>query len=268
MVQPDLPDYYEVLGLGAACSAADIRAAYKALARRTHPDAGGTPALFRLINEAHEVLTDPKRREAYDRERASSDRSSMGGGGVEAVATERAERAERRAAALERELRASVVATPPPAEAVVGPRFEKTIRRRVLRAELLSAAVVLLVVCFWHLMRLSGLSAWAGGGQSSSLLAAALDAALGRSFNPLVVAVLAGSIMYGLRMTGAHFKLLLVEDRRARFAAVGLAAGLGSVVEYLPSPGAVAVGLVVPLLSAVAAQMLGERYLPNWRRSP
>jgi hypothetical protein len=59
-------DYYELLGVTRAASDADIRTAYRVLAKVMHPDAGGTSGTFRLLQEAYETLKDPSRRAAYD----------------------------------------------------------------------------------------------------------------------------------------------------------------------------------------------------------
>lgn len=59
-------DHYEALGIGRDAGQAQVRAAYRSLARRHHPDAGGDPAAFRRVAEAYAVLSDPARREAYD----------------------------------------------------------------------------------------------------------------------------------------------------------------------------------------------------------
>ena len=65
-------DHYRTLGLDRGCARAQIDAAYRLLAKRHHPDlnAGSAKAakLTRALNEAHEVLSDPLRRRAYDRE--------------------------------------------------------------------------------------------------------------------------------------------------------------------------------------------------------
>ena len=64
---PPLPSHYEVLGVSVTANAQDIKAAYRRAARTHHPDHGGDPADFRRVTLAYEVLSDPKRREAYDR---------------------------------------------------------------------------------------------------------------------------------------------------------------------------------------------------------
>lgn len=68
----DSPDHYETLGLRRDCTATDIRAAYRKLSRRHHPDANGGSAesveRTQALNAAHEVLRDPARRRAYDEE--------------------------------------------------------------------------------------------------------------------------------------------------------------------------------------------------------
>ncbi|GAB3301256.1 J domain-containing protein [Parasphingorhabdus pacifica] len=61
-------DYYELLGVDRGASAADIKSAYRTLARTMHPDMGGTSGTFRLLQEAYETLNDPVRRAAYDGE--------------------------------------------------------------------------------------------------------------------------------------------------------------------------------------------------------
>lgn len=64
-------DYYEVLHLKKGASDKDIKAAYKKLARKHHPDVNpGNPeaeATFKEISEAYQVLIDPQKRAMYDR---------------------------------------------------------------------------------------------------------------------------------------------------------------------------------------------------------
>lgn len=59
--------YYDILGLSPAATTGDIRARYRQLILRIHPDLDGPPALFRQVQEAYEVLSDPVRRGNYDR---------------------------------------------------------------------------------------------------------------------------------------------------------------------------------------------------------
>jgi hypothetical protein len=65
---PDqLPDPYAVLGVPATATQIEIRTAYRAAARRLHPDAGGSAGDMQRLNVAWHVLQDPGRRAAYDR---------------------------------------------------------------------------------------------------------------------------------------------------------------------------------------------------------
>jgi molecular chaperone DnaJ len=70
-VPSGVKDYYEVLGVGRDASQDEIKRAFRRLARDTHPDANpGDPeaeARFRDVAEAYEVLSDDRRRAAYDR---------------------------------------------------------------------------------------------------------------------------------------------------------------------------------------------------------
>jgi curved DNA-binding protein CbpA len=61
-----MPDFYEVLQVGRRAEHVVIRAAYRALARKYHPDFGGDQARMIALNEAWRVLGDHIRRTAYD----------------------------------------------------------------------------------------------------------------------------------------------------------------------------------------------------------
>jgi len=57
---------YSVLGVNKNAEIAEIRTAYKQLAKEHHPDKGGDPEKFKELSEAHEVLSDDGRRRLYD----------------------------------------------------------------------------------------------------------------------------------------------------------------------------------------------------------
>ncbi|NJC23477.1 molecular chaperone DnaJ [Arthrobacter pigmenti] len=71
-------DFYKILGVPKDASDADIKKAYRKLARKHHPDqnqsTGGSDKMFKDISEAYSVLSDPEERQQYDAIRA------MGGG--------------------------------------------------------------------------------------------------------------------------------------------------------------------------------------------
>jgi restriction system protein len=59
--------YYDLLGLPSTATPAEIKAAYRRLSPKVHPDSGGTDALFHQVQEAYETLSDPTKRATYDR---------------------------------------------------------------------------------------------------------------------------------------------------------------------------------------------------------
>ena len=67
----DFKDYYATLGVARDATEADIKKAFRKLARTWHPDVAtdkaGAEAKFKEINEAQEVLGDPEKRRKYDR---------------------------------------------------------------------------------------------------------------------------------------------------------------------------------------------------------
>jgi len=67
----DFIDYYKVLGVDKKATAAQIKSAYKKLARKLHPDLNPEDKeannKFQQLNEANEVLSDPDKRAKYDK---------------------------------------------------------------------------------------------------------------------------------------------------------------------------------------------------------
>ena len=67
-------DYYSILGVEPNAGDAEIKSAYRRLARKYHPDVSkeaGAEDKFKALNEAYEALRDPAKRRAYDQLRAS-----------------------------------------------------------------------------------------------------------------------------------------------------------------------------------------------------
>ena len=78
-----MADYYEVLGVSKNASEAEIKAAYRRLALKWHPDRNKSqeaPEKFKEINKAFEVLSNPQKRETYDQYgEAAFERGGPGG---------------------------------------------------------------------------------------------------------------------------------------------------------------------------------------------
>ena len=77
------PDYWSVLGLEPGADAPSLKAAFRAQARRWHPDLNGNDPLaeerFKRVNEAYAVLSDPRRRQAWE---AGGPSAGQGGSGA------------------------------------------------------------------------------------------------------------------------------------------------------------------------------------------
>ncbi|HSD65936.1 MAG TPA: DnaJ C-terminal domain-containing protein [Vicinamibacteria bacterium] len=90
----DYKDYYKILGVSKSASEKEIKAAYRKLARKHHPDVNqgnkDAEARFKEVNEAYEVLGDKEKRKRYDELGANWDAFGRGappgrgwpGGGV------------------------------------------------------------------------------------------------------------------------------------------------------------------------------------------
>src|SRR6266545_6040202 len=67
---PKTKDYYEVLGVPRAATQKEITSAFRKLARKYHPDVNAgdkeAEARFKEITQAHDVLSDAKKRRLYD----------------------------------------------------------------------------------------------------------------------------------------------------------------------------------------------------------
>ncbi len=71
-----MPDYYAILEVSPAATAAEIKRSYRRLARLHHPDLNqqALDIHIKRLNEAYEVLRDPLKRAAYDQQRAEEKR--------------------------------------------------------------------------------------------------------------------------------------------------------------------------------------------------
>lgn len=70
----EFKDYYQTLGVEASASEAEIKTAYRRLARKFHPDVSkekGAEERFKAVNEAYEVLKDKDKRAQYDQLKSS-----------------------------------------------------------------------------------------------------------------------------------------------------------------------------------------------------
>ena len=72
--------FYDVLGVSKNASDKEIKSAFRKLAVKYHPDAGGDEQKFKEISEAYETLSDPKKRKEYDQMLMFGGMPGAGGG--------------------------------------------------------------------------------------------------------------------------------------------------------------------------------------------
>ena len=77
-------DPYTTLGVARGASEKDVKSAYRKLAKELHPDRNQddpeAPQRFKEINAAYQILSDPQRRQMFDRFGVTGDRPAQGGG--------------------------------------------------------------------------------------------------------------------------------------------------------------------------------------------
>ena len=78
-------DYYEVLGVERGANVTEVRSAYRKLAAKYHPDVNpgdkNAEEKFKELNEAHEVLSSPEKRQVYDQYGHDGPATGFGGMG-------------------------------------------------------------------------------------------------------------------------------------------------------------------------------------------
>src|SRR5436305_10616859 len=83
---PTTQDYYDTLKVDRKASADDIRKSYRRRARKYHPDLNpgdkGAEDRFKKLQEAYDVLSEPKKRQMYDQQGFYSDSGFAAGAGA------------------------------------------------------------------------------------------------------------------------------------------------------------------------------------------
>src|ERR1700758_3547690 len=79
-------DYYQTLGVERGASEDDVRKAYRKLARKHHPDLNpgdkASEERFKKVQEAYDILSDPKKKQMYDQFGFYSENGMPGGAGA------------------------------------------------------------------------------------------------------------------------------------------------------------------------------------------
>jgi hypothetical protein len=77
----NMANYYKVLNVSRAATAAELKSAYRRLARELHPDVNGgskdAAKRFSVVAKAYEILSDPKKRSRYDQKLADATANSV-----------------------------------------------------------------------------------------------------------------------------------------------------------------------------------------------
>lgn len=61
-----MTDHYEALGVDKNATPEEIKKAHRRKARKNHPDKGGDPEKFMLVQRAYEILSNEEKRRRYD----------------------------------------------------------------------------------------------------------------------------------------------------------------------------------------------------------